>query len=635
MRLSRAVVRAGLISGAVTLLPLCAPSMAAGAPPAPVDALVLERAGSPVLAEVRERLGRRLRVVRATGRRLRHPHRFDVLIVDGHSSTPAELDRAQEAIDEFVAKGGAALMLDVSSADFRRSLNAVTGFHAPRRRGGRASEALLVRRSVANGVPRMEMLDLPQLAPRGRRLSAQRRRAAERKQADRFGALVAREVRKEAGPAPEEPSATAAQAGGGIPPDVQHVGWTYREVGSSTPRDPYWTQQTRRVFQLITPPARGRQTASWTMTHQFDVYLDNGGGNPEGNFQEVTYSLNGQFAPKGNAERFQYMFEPFQIDCCTKFMERAWWTAYASQSVEPDEATDKRLVWEASAPSTPNAETTYTSGNSFEIGFSASKSEGPGISASYSVSNERSNSVPDWGVENQGSGNFLQWLFSARNNCDVRTAAASAGCFQPGFPSGDRTPREPNPLSLGQLQLNASGRWRTRAPLDTPSKGLLTFTVWTYVTLADTFCLTWDVFQCDNVRTPLFRTGPGPRRVSFDVSKVVPVGVKDVTLTPNPANGAANQTVTGTVTLKRPARMDTGTNVTIYSDSPNAVVGPPVGGGQTSKTTITIPEGETKGTFTVRTNDNRLKPGERTTAQITAFYSDSTISQLVVNGRPK
>jgi hypothetical protein len=111
----------------------------------------------------------------------------------------------------------------------------------------------------------------------------------------------------------------------------------------------------------------------------------------------------------------------------------------------------------------------------------------------------------------------------------------------------------------------------------------------------------------------------------------VPVGLKPLTLSPNPADGAWNQPVTGTVTLERTAPVQT--NIKVFSDDPNATLPLPVQGAPgVTQDSVTIPEGESSATFRINTNNNDLPKGETDTADITAFYTDPTIAQLRVKG---
>lgn len=187
----------------------------------------------------------------------------------------------------------------------------------------------------------------------------------------------------------------------------------------------------------------------------------------------------------------------------------------------------------------------------------------------------------------------------------------------------------PNELSQGQLQLAASGRWRTKQLLADSTSGALNFSLATPVKLEDTYCPSWLFGAC--VGAPFGRnevtTGPAAQTYSIDASQVAPVAMTSLNVAPNPADGTQNQEVTGTVTLAAPARIDT--DVVIFSDNAHAVVGTPTGG-NVSRTVLTIPAGSTSGTFPIATNDNRLKSGGSATAQLTAYYGTAKTVQLKV-----
>ena len=107
----------------------------------------------------------------------------------------------------------------------------------------------------------------------------------------------------------------------------------------------------------------------------------------------------------------------------------------------PGTGTDEELVWQANQPATPNEEEEYTSGNDFDLGFTASTEERAGIDASYHISNEKTNKIPDWGVINNTVQNSLNWEFSSRNPCDTSGGKLDVngqnGCFDqvgPGIP---------------------------------------------------------------------------------------------------------------------------------------------------------------------------------------------------------
>jgi hypothetical protein len=411
-----------------------------------------------------------------------------------------------------------------------------------------------------------------------------------------------------------------------VPAELQHVGWLYSVVGQATPKNGYWTAG-KGDSGLIFYPKPGQQTASWTMNHSFDVYLDNGDGHPQGNNQIVTYALDGQFTPKLPGEDFFHMNDDFRVAANTGYhLEKGWWTGTIGSSVTPAAASDAKLTWRASEPQTPNADTTYTSGQSFEVGFTGS-SEGAEVSGSYSVTNEKSYSAPNWGVQNNTSGNKLSWLFSSRSPCDGRPAGYDRDkCFRNAALT-DWGPEQPNDLSLGQTQVHTNGRWTTKGLLE-EGKGQLDFTVSTPISLVDTYCNDFEFFVCPRNSRLIDYASTGPKEGSYsiDASIVNPIPVESLKLAPNPANGSKLEKVTGTVTLEKKAPMDI--SVVIYSDSKNAVVGGPSGSG--SQRTISIPKGSSSADFTVQTNDNKLSPGAHTTASITAFYAGPTTEQLQI-----
>jgi hypothetical protein len=371
------------------------------------------------------------------------------------------------------------------------------------------------------------------------------------------------------------------------------------------------------------------------MNHRFDVFLNNDPAHPAGSFQTISYALNGQFTPASDRSFFR-MTDRFTSGWIGATVpERAWWTGAVDVRVSPDNATDQRLVWQASHPESANSETEYSSGEEFSIGFvGASPDGGLGINASASFSNSKSHSIPDWGVANLTAGNHLRWTFTARQPCDPLNDAFLT-CFEGVFSAPGvfgLQPRLPNELSRGQLQINASGRWRTNGLIDAAVRPR--FAVATPVMLFDTFCGAKFVGWCAGSAVGFRQAfiGPAPDSVDINADWVNPIPIEALRLSANPANGAKNEAVKGTVVLARPASIPV--SVTILSNNGNAVVGAPlpnVSGG--SQRTLTIDPGESKGTFTVTTNDNGLSSGQHTTANISAFYTEATTRQLRIESR--
>jgi hypothetical protein len=620
---------AGLTAGAQAAGAQAAGAQAAAAA-RPVRGLVFRGASSPVLRDLRSDLGARLSLTPETPARLSRDHGYGVLVLDGDTITPAALAADRTQLRAYLDSGGWVLALDVDPADFSRAINGLTGFTARPPHGTQSSRAFLFRDTTLKGIPAVVMLDAPSLTPlNANQLSPNARRAATAAQAQRIAALIrTRLLNPNSGlqtPARERVTGAGDES---LPQEALHKMWVLTGQESAVPPAAYWTLNRDRAPAGITPPTPGQQTVSWTVNQEFDAYLDNSATHPQGDFQVVTYDLSAQFTPKAPNQKFQYMDDPFKVGLGTIPLERAWWTGIVDQSVDPDPGSNTKLIWQASNPATPNEESSYTSGQRFEIGFSASK-DGPGISSSYTVSNEQAHTVPDWGVANETAGNDLEWEFSARHNCDIRLATyTDTGCFNWGALQ-DGAPFRPNELSLGNLGVAASGRWRTKQLL-TAGQGKLTFKVDTSVTLADTVCEIWQFGTCDRRFAPgrrTFLTGPGVTDYTIDASDVVPVGIASLSVTPNPADGTKNQPVTGTVSLKAPAPVQT--VVKLFSDDSNATLPIPLGHG-VSEGTLTIGQGKSSGTFAINTNDNGLEPGEVETAAITSFYTEPVTIQLRV-----
>jgi hypothetical protein len=592
-----------------------------------LKALVVKRAGSPVLDALQKR--QHVRMKRTGHVRSRYPRKYDMLVVDGDALSAGKMAKRRE-LRRFTRAHRWVLGVDLGRKHHARAIAEQTGFEALEQGGGHSSEAFLYRRALVGNTPRTLMVDAPNLRPDGSKGLGKHDRA-------RLGRRHARDLADTVHDNIAEGDAEVAGAAPGedapLPPELQHAGWTYSVTGEGVPKNGYWTAG-KGDSGLIFYDNPGSQTASWTMNYDFDVYLDNNPSRPTQNHQIVTYNLNGQVAPKRLSEHFFHMSDLFSAGLSGRAynLERAWWTGTVGVDAAPDAATDGKLTWQASQPETPNAEHEYTSGQDFTVGFRGSN-EGAEVSAEYGVHSDRSNSVPDWGVENQTSGNHLHWRFSSRDPCDPRPDHYDVNqCFDKAEPNGTYWgPHQPNDLSTGQLQVHSSGRWNTHGVLDGPDANLR-LDVDTPITLADTYCDDFEFGVCPRLARKIDRTpvGPGPRFTTIDASKVVPVGIESLDLQ-DAANGSKNEKVKGTVTLEKKAPMDV--TVVIYSDSPNASVGGPSGHG--SQREITVKEGTTSQDFQILTNDNKLQPAAHTTANITAFYAEPTTKQLrICAGNP-
>ena len=587
--------------------------------------LVIKRAHNPVFKALKRTT--RLSVDRSPPRGGRHGGKHDLLVLDGDELSARRMARLRE-LKDFSNGGRWVLALDVGSRHHRRALAKYTGFEALAE-GEHRSRSFLFRHTVVDGVPRTLMLDTERLRPTGTHsVGPRQRRKSTRKEAKRVAGMIAdrleasdEELARAAGVA--DP---AAPQGADVPDEALRVGFNYVVTGSNHPRD-----------GAFACGDTGYQVATWTMNHNFTVYLDNSVTHPQGEFQIVTYDFSGSFNPVGQGG--QGSFDNMTQTCTLAGgaqvpRDRSWWTGVLDSSVAPaDAATDGKLTWQANQPATPNREGTASSEETFSVGIATEGTEGT-INATYTADHGKSFSIPDWGVISNTSGNRASWEFSSRHKCDPRSSSDPLNnCFGDDVKIG--FPNYPNDLSRGQIQVDTSARWSTKQLLDR-GNGTLAFNVDTPVTLFDIACPNIDFNICwptDHHRSVgSYRTGPSPQKYSFDASDAVPVPIKSVDLDPTSANGAKNQKVTGTVTLESPSPFTT--KVVVFSSKENAVVGQPVTD-QITQGTATINMGDTKGTFTIQTNDNHLATGRRVTAYITAFYGDAFDPvPLVVTSQP-
>ena len=195
-----------------------------------VRALAFPGAASPVLAHLREQLGRNLQVTAVTPQRLRQTRRYRLLIVDGDSLSPAALARHRVAIDRYMDGHGWVLALDVRPGHFARALNRLTRFAvSPSAGAGRSSRAFLFRDAVIGGVPTTIVLDAPSLAPVGAsRLGPSGRRGAVADQAARVAGLIRTRLRRPNAGLPPQPRRRLTSGEGFPTRPYTSRGWSRR-----------------------------------------------------------------------------------------------------------------------------------------------------------------------------------------------------------------------------------------------------------------------------------------------------------------------------------------------------------------------------------------------------------------------
>ena len=581
------------------------------------------------------------------------PKRFDLLVLDGDQRSGAEL-RESNAIENFAAADRWVAVLDAGRQDIE-TLRSFTGF-APNED---SSRLFMFRVGAAQGSPMIEIVDggaptvesedklPPGEIERTRNFEIQRAAdlLATRAGVEDAGGAAARRVTS---------SSDRTPCGTLSPTPLQgllHLGWCYTTVGNETPPSGEWDSKPGWVDSI---PRPGSQTANWTMSHRFDVFLDNDpkGGSAKGNFDVIYYSLNGEFAPKRSSESFYRMYQGFTSGWNDIFgrevvTERAWWTGRADPSVSP---LGTLLTRKDSEPQSGNDSVSFSSSESFSIGFSGTLAKpdgGLGVGASVGWTSEkgRSYSVPSWAVQNQVSGRDAAWSFSSRQPCDISTPNEGKNLKQSCFVDGgvgNHYPAEPNEISRTSLQIKTSARWETSAPIP-DGYPPIPISLKVPVRMIDTYCSTsWNGgagFCPFGIESGYgmrgWTTGPKPVEAKIEADWVNPVPIDSLALssTSARADNQKNDTVTGTINLKRAAHIPV--DVQVIAVGPNTRLAEPFPGvTDGSQVTVRIDPGEKTGKFTVYTNANGLSPGNSSSSLIYAFYAERTDPVQLTVTRP-
>jgi len=289
-----------------------------------LDALVVNRAGNRVFDAFLDRSN--ARVTRTPNARTRSARRYDLVVLDGDVLSAGEM-ASREELDDFADRGRWVLALDVEKRDHQRALEQETSFSALGADGGHNSEAFLFRRSLVGTSPLVRMLDAGPLSKLPGGLNGKQRREVRK----RHALNAAKEIESFVNADEAQPLAAGAAAGGGSTDLVQSRQWEFTRQDSEPAPPGYYSVERERILHKDTQglkpydpprvvftdlPRPHLQLPSWTMTHTFGVYLDNGRGNPQGNHQIVTYDLKGQFSPKPISEPFFHMFDTFRLANC-------------------------------------------------------------------------------------------------------------------------------------------------------------------------------------------------------------------------------------------------------------------------------------------------------------------------------
>lgn len=381
----------------------------------------------------------------------------------------------------------------------------------------------------------------------------------------------------------------------------------------------YYTQ----VKNWQTPSAArqdGTQYPSYTLNYTYTVFLNNKNA-PQGDFQYVVAEVVAQANP-GEMVALDHR-DDSDWDNGT-FDEQGWFQTKLALTLDVYTPKTTSVTLVESSPETVNGDNSVTDSLSFSIGYA----DGGGTS-SFSYQNSKTRDIKDWQVSNVSTdlsyGSRAAWDYQSSYPLD---ASKGYDCRNLGL--GTNQPiwntvscylaQSPNLISQKTLQLHALAYWKTGAVVD----GEMAFQYAVNHYVADLWCATNQGAVCSAASN---WPGAQAREVMdysdqafyINLATVVPIPFAEngITFSPNPAQ--AGDTVTGTVTLSKPALMDT--PVTLSSNSKNATVLP----------TVTVKQGATSATFEVQTSADDIVSGGNTVATVAAFYATDFQAQLTID----
>jgi hypothetical protein len=515
---------------------------------------------------------------------------FDVLILDGDTHTPGAL-KEHELVQEAVRSGMWVFSLDVTHEHKRNGLG-----HLLHAASDGKSHAYATRISQdAMGQHQVEVVELPaevkKVGDVNDGLNAAR--AASVKQgmssnnASFFADTFVEFIRK--------PVLQVQQTPSNIPAGLIYTTFYYTQIvpwtlGNAGRKD-------------------GSQEAGYQANYTFMVFLNNQ-DNPQGDFQFVLADTDLTANPTRGTGNFLNMKARSHSDWAVNtYDEMAWFQDRVIVEVEPYEDPNysytQGWITEGTSPETVNNQTQVTSGTSFNIGFQSP--ENP--SASFTYNNSQTRTITDWKMTNESSGVTARWDYRTATPVDADITYNS--CAQPFYDDGCYMSREPNDLSMNDMQLHTQAVWRTPSTVN----NWVGFNATSEHHMADLYCAENFGFSC-NRNSSKTSAASVTSRFGINLGAVIPIPIASLSFDPNPVT--AGQTVTGTVTLQSPAQVDT--PIQLQSNSQNATVLP----------TVTVKQGQTSTTFQVETNANNLASGNSTVATITAFYAQDFQTQLTV-----
>ena len=381
-----------------------------------------------------------------------------------------------------------------------------------------------------------------------------------------------------------------ASALSNIPGDLLYVTYQFTKLIT-------WTVDHTNGAPLGKP-----QTASIQTNFTFTVFLNNK-NNPQGDFQYILADVDATGNPTNGTGYFLAdHYHPSTNWTCCLDSEFGWFQDRLQVQVKAEQQDWATI---STSPENVNDETEVKTGVEFSIGFKGKEPE-----ADFTYSNETTRNIKDWKVTNKSSGLNTWWDYRTAFPVDA-DASYECGPDQYIYRQGCYINGDPNDLSMNNMQLHTQTLYRTPSVVD----GSATIFTWSLHRLTDLYCYNNGGLWCYEARGDT-ASNSNPQSYTINLGAVIPIPIASLTFSPNPVKGGAS--VSGIVTLSKPALMDTPINLS--SNSQNATVLPKV----------IVKQGQTSATFQILTNANGIASGGQTVATISAFYADDFQAQLTV-----
>ena len=430
---------------------------------------------------------------------------------------------------------------------------------------------------------------------------------------------------------------------------VEDKGLQAQQANDQEPSDPpkgalMWEHHVTQPWDVVLPrnnhpenPNRPIQTASWTQSYDIRLYLANDSDNPTGTSQWVAIEQKGE----ANSNQLAINYTDCTVDnSCpddpgiNPNYEIAWpQTLFIPQA----SISDNLFALNDSSPQNQNSASSVTTTSSFSIGVNQAQ----GGFGTYTYSTSATRVISEWKVSNDSNpaatNPTTSWRFGSADPYDGFNTKTGNGMiggeFGPPPPDEslfifedsrrDSNINQPNQLSAKNFAYATSSVWQLKG--QTPSTQTVTIGGVDGASYVDAY--TWSsqgsgegvygyVARYNNEHT---------WSLNVNLGAVVPVPFKPGGFGIQQADGTignemtAGQTVDGVVTLAEPANAEAIVYLNVLSNDYGVTI---------PTDSITIPKGQTTGTFKIESADLCL--ASNGAARLTAFYGSELEQQITV-----